>query len=73
MLADGARTGTVGYGEQDGTPCGPWTEAAAVLSRPMSGTVVLGTLGVSAAKLHRRRDRRPDLILLQPAVAAVPA
>jgi hypothetical protein len=63
MLADGARTGTVGYGEQDGPPCGPWTRAGRVLSWPMSGTVGLGTLDLSAAKLHRRHDRRLDLIV----------
>ena len=34
-----------------------------VLSRPMSGTVELGTLGLSAAKLHSRHDRWPDLIV----------
>ena len=33
------------------------------LSRPMSGTVELGTLGLSAAKLHSRYDRWPDLIV----------
>ena len=63
MLADGARTGTVGYGEQDGPPRGPWTRAAAVPSRAVSGTVGWARWARRPPSSTSGTIRRPDLIV----------
>ena len=71
MLAGGARTGTVGYGEHDGPPRGPWTRAAgAVAADERDGG--LGALDMSAAN-STVGTRRPVLVVASPAVTSVPA